>query len=114
MVPPFGSAALVGSLTVALMWRMLPAAGLILAVALLLAATVVPWLTGHLARRRESRFAAARGDLAAAVVDLTEGAAELIAFGAMESQLDTVRRRDAELDRHRRPFGGHRRDRRWR
>ena len=29
------------------------------------------------------RFAEVRGDLAAAVVDLTEGAAELIAFGAV-------------------------------
>ncbi len=39
------------------MWWMLPGAGVILAVALVLAATVVPWLTGFLARRRESRFA---------------------------------------------------------
>ncbi len=97
VVPPFASALLVGSLTVTLMWLMLPAAGLILAVALLLAAAVVPWLTGSLARRRESRFAAARGELAAAVVDLTEGAAELLVFGAMESQLDAIRRCDAEL-----------------
>jgi ABC-type transport system involved in cytochrome bd biosynthesis fused ATPase/permease subunit len=50
-----------------------------------------------LGRRKEARFAAARGELAAAVVDLTEGAAELIAFGAMDSQLEDVRRRDAEL-----------------
>ena len=35
-----------GALTVAIMWWMLPAAGLVLAVALVLAATVVPWLTG--------------------------------------------------------------------
>ena len=41
---------------------------------LILAATAVPWLTGSLARRRESRFAAARGDLAAAVVDQTGSA----------------------------------------
>jgi thiol reductant ABC exporter CydC subunit len=98
-VPAFGSALLVGSLTVVLMWWMLPAAGLILAIALLLAAVGVPWLTGVLARRRESRFAAARGELAAAVVDLSEGAAELIAFGAMEPQLEKIRRRDAELTR---------------
>ena len=65
--------------------------------ALVLAATVVPWLTGSLARRRESRFAAARGDLGAAMVDLTEGAAELIAFGAVGAQVATIRERDAEL-----------------
>ncbi len=79
------------------MWWMLPGAAIILAVALVLAATVVPWLTGFLARRRESRFAAVRGDLGAAMVDLTEGAAELIAFGAAGAQVATIRERDAEL-----------------
>ncbi len=97
VVPSFGSALLVGSLTVTLMWWLLPAAGIILAVALLLGALLVPWLTSVLARRREFHFALARGDLAAAVVDLTDGAAELTAFGAMESQLDEIRRCDAEL-----------------
>ncbi len=97
VIPPFAIALLVGSLTVALMWWMLPAAGVILAVALVLAGTVVPWLTGKLARRKESRFAHVRGDLTAAMVDLTEGAAELVAFGATAAQLRTVREQDAEL-----------------
>ena len=97
IIPPFAIAVLVGSATVALLWWMLPAAGLILAVALVLASTVVPWLTGKLARRRESRFARVRGDLTVAMVDLTEGASELVAFGAMGAQLRTVRERDAEL-----------------
>ena len=97
IIPPFAIAVLVGSATVALLWWMLPAAGLILAVALVLASTVVPWLTGRLARRRESRFARVRGDLTVAMVDLTEGASELVAFGAVGSQLRTVRERDAEL-----------------
>ena len=55
VIPPFGIAVLVGSLTVALLWWMLPAAGVILAVALLLAATVVPWLTGLLGPAAGSR-----------------------------------------------------------
>ncbi len=97
VIPPFAIALLVGSLTVALMWWMLPAAGLILAVALVLAGTVVPWLTGGLARRKESRFARVRGDLTAAMVDLTEGAAELVAFGATASQLRTIRDHDRQL-----------------
>ncbi len=97
VIPAFGTSVLVGVLTVALMWWMLPAAATILAVALVLAATVVPWLTGFLARRRESRFAAVRGDLGAAMVDLTEGAAELVAFGAVGAQVRTVRERDREL-----------------
>ena len=97
VVPPFASAVLVGILTVALMWWMLPAAAVVLAVGLVLAATVVPWLTGALARRRESSFARVRGDLSAAMVDLTEGAAELIAFGAADAEVQTIRRQDAEL-----------------
>ncbi|HEY2302649.1 MAG TPA: thiol reductant ABC exporter subunit CydC [Acidimicrobiales bacterium] len=97
VIPPFGVSVVVGVLTVAAMWWMLPGAAIILAVALVLAATVVPWLTGSLARRREARFAAVRGDLGAAMVDLTEGAAELVAFGAIGAQVQTIRERDAEL-----------------
>jgi thiol reductant ABC exporter CydC subunit len=97
VIPPFSIALLVGVLTVALMWWMLPAAGIILAAALVLAGTVVPWLTGELARRKESRFAHVRGDLAAAMVDLTEGAAELVAFGATDSQVRIVQGHDSEL-----------------
>jgi thiol reductant ABC exporter CydC subunit len=97
VIPAFGTAVMVGALTVTLMWWMLPAAAIILAVALLLAATAVPLLTGFLARRREARFAAGRGDLGAAMVDLTEGAAELVAFGAAAAQVRVIRERDAEL-----------------
>ncbi len=97
VVPSFGMAVLVGVSTIVLLWWMLPAAALILAVSLVLAATIVPWLTGALARRRESRFAAVRGDLGAAMVDLTEGAAELVAFGAAAAHLRTMRTQDAEL-----------------
>jgi thiol reductant ABC exporter CydC subunit len=97
VVPPFGIALVVGVSTVILLWWMLPAAALILAVSLVLAATVVPWLTGMLARRREARVAAARGDLGAAMVDLTEGAAELIAFGAADAHIRTIQKHDAEL-----------------
>jgi thiol reductant ABC exporter CydC subunit len=97
VIPPFGASVVVGVVTVAVMWWMLPGAAVILAVAVVLAATVVPWLTGSLARRREARFAAARGDLGAALVDLTEGAAELVAFGAAGAQVATIRDRDAEL-----------------
>jgi thiol reductant ABC exporter CydC subunit len=97
VIPPFGTAVIVGVLSVALLWWMLPAAAVILAVALLLAGMLVPWLTGLLARRRESRFAQARGDLGASVVDLTEGASELIVFGAMDAQLTAIREQDAAL-----------------
>ena len=97
VIPPFVIAFTVGVGTVGLLWWMLPAAGLVLAVALVVASTLVPWLTGFLARRRESRFAHVRGELGTSVVDLIEGAPELVAFGATGGQLQTVRRNDAEM-----------------
>ena len=47
VVPPFAIALIAGGATVALLWWLLPAAGLIVLVALVLAATVVPWLTAR-------------------------------------------------------------------
>ena len=99
VVPPFAIAALVGGASVTLVWLMLPTAGLILLAALMLAATLVPWLTGGLARRRESRQAAARGALTACVVDLLEGAPELAVNGALDAQLERALRADEQLTR---------------
>jgi thiol reductant ABC exporter CydC subunit len=99
VIPPFGIAVLGGLPTVALVWYLLPSAGLVLAVTFAVAMTVVPWYSRHVARRRQTRQAAARGELAAEVVDLVEGAAELVAFGATEAQLARVAAADAELTR---------------
>ena len=99
VVPPFATAALVGVATVTLIWLMLPSAGLILLAALLVAATLLPWLTGRLARRRESRQAAARGALSECVVDLMQGAPELAVNGALEAELARAARADAHLRR---------------
>jgi thiol reductant ABC exporter CydC subunit len=99
VVPPFAIALLVGAGTVALVWWMLPAAALILLVALLLAGVLVPWLTGTLAARGEALQAQARGELSAAVVDLIEGAPELVAYGAASEQLRRTLDTDAELTR---------------
>jgi thiol reductant ABC exporter CydC subunit len=87
VVPPFAIAFGVGAATVALVWSMLPAAGLILLVALAIAATLVPWLTGWLAARGEGRQAMMRAELTAGVVDLIEGAPELIVNGGASEQL---------------------------
>ncbi len=94
VIPPFVVALVVGAATVALIWWILPAAGLILLVALVLAATLLTWLTGRLARRSESQHAALRGELTEAVVDLLQGAPELTAYGALGAQS----RRTAEID----------------
>jgi thiol reductant ABC exporter CydC subunit len=99
VVPPFAIALIVGTATVGLVWWMLPAAGLILLIALLLAGILVPWLTGRLSSRAESRQAGARSDLTAAVVDLIEGAPELIVNGAAGAQLGRASSADSEVTR---------------
>ncbi len=97
VVPPFAIALLVGVATVGLVWWMLPAAGLIMLVALLIAGVLVPWLTGALAARGEAKQAAARGLLTESVVDLFEGAPELIVNGAAPAQLRRTLVADGEL-----------------
>jgi len=97
VLQPFLVAALVGAGTVAAIWWFLPQAGVILLVALVLSATAVPWLTGLLASREESRQATVRGDLSASVVDLVEGAPELLVMGAVGGQLGRLDESDSRL-----------------
>jgi thiol reductant ABC exporter CydC subunit len=99
VVGPLAIAVVVGAGTVALVWWMLPAAGLILALALLAAATLVPWLTARLAARSEVRQAAARAELTAQVVDLIEGAPELLVNGADADRLTRALAADSALTR---------------
>ena len=99
VLQPFLVAALVGRGTVAALWWFLPQAGLVLLVALVLSATAVPWLTGRLARREESRQATVRGELTASVVDLVEGAPELLVMGSIGGQLDRIEESDGQLRR---------------
>jgi thiol reductant ABC exporter CydC subunit len=97
VLQPFLVAALVGAGTVAALWWFLPQAGAVLLVALVLSATAVPWLTGRLARREESRQATVRGELSTSVVDLVEGAPELLVMGAMGDQLGRLGDSDSRL-----------------
>ncbi|MFZ0092018.1 MAG: ABC transporter transmembrane domain-containing protein, partial [Solirubrobacteraceae bacterium] len=97
VISPFAVALLVGSATVLFVFFILPAAGLILLVALAICASAVPWLTGRLARRSEARQAWARGELTASVVDLVRGAPELVAYGAAEHYLERAAALDARL-----------------
>jgi thiol reductant ABC exporter CydC subunit len=97
VLPAFAIALIVGAVAVGLLWWMLPAAGVILLGALVFAGVLVPWLTGALAGRAETRQAAKRGELTAAVVDLLEGAPELVANGAAGEHLRRTLAVDTEL-----------------
>jgi thiol reductant ABC exporter CydC subunit len=99
VLPAFAIAIVVGLFTVVLQAAMLPAAGLVLAVALALGIAPVPWLTGRLAAHTAARQAHARGELSASVVELLSGAQELTVHGTIGVALDRARAADRELAR---------------
>ena len=96
---PYVIALVVGAGTVTLVALLLPAAGAILAVTLVLVAVAAPWLAGRFARTAERRIAPHRGALSTATLDTLRGAGELIAYGAADAAMDRVRDRDRDLSR---------------
>ena len=96
VVLPFLAALLVGAGSVALAWWILPAAGLVLLVALLVGGLVIPAITLAAGVSAERRIAPARGRLSAEVVTAITSAPDLIALGAADRALALVRDADAE------------------
>jgi thiol reductant ABC exporter CydC subunit len=99
VISPYAVALFVALPTVALFWYLLPPSGFLLAAALAGAIFIVPVLSRTLARRREARLATARGELSTSVVDMLEGAPDLVAFGAIDEQLSRVSAADDEITR---------------
>ena len=83
--------------TTVLVGALVPVAGLVLGVTLLLVAFVVPLVAGALGRAAEARVAPARGALATGVTDLLAGAPELQATGSMAPHLDALSHLDGAL-----------------
>jgi thiol reductant ABC exporter CydC subunit len=77
----------------------LPAAGIVLAVGLVLGGVAVPVAAGRLARKAGARQAEARGELTSEIVDLLRAAPELVVYGAEDRMLERVRSADRTLDR---------------
>ncbi|MEK9519388.1 thiol reductant ABC exporter subunit CydD [Streptomyces venezuelae] len=94
---PAGAALLVGIASVGFTAWLLPEAGAVLAVGLLVAGVLVPTVSGTLARRAERRLAPARGALATAVADLLRGCAELTVAGALRNRIERARAADRTL-----------------
>ncbi|MFE5791674.1 thiol reductant ABC exporter subunit CydD [Streptomyces sp. NPDC056503] len=94
---PAGAALVVGLGSVGFTAWLLPEAGAVLAVGLLVAGVLVPPLGATLARRAERRLAPARGALASAVADPLRGCAELTVAGALRDRLDRARAADRTL-----------------
>ena len=87
---PYIAAVVAGAGAVAVCTVLLPVAGLILAASLVVAALAAPAVAIAVARRAERDVVPRRGELAAATMELLDGAGELAAFGATERALNTV------------------------
>ena len=94
---PYFVAAIAAIGAVAMVAFLVPAAGLVLAATLLFVAFAVPVFTIGVARRGEGRIAGARGELAAATIELLEGAPELLVAGATQARLADLAAVDRRL-----------------
>lgn len=94
---PTAAALLAGTVSVAVTWWLLPAAGCALLIALVVGATVVPWLSVRLASGSVSGSVHERAALATQVADLLRGTADVIACGAVQEALDQCRQTDTRL-----------------
>ncbi|MFI1014493.1 thiol reductant ABC exporter subunit CydD [Streptomyces sp. NPDC020965] len=96
---PAGSAVVVSVASVGFTAWLLPEAGAVLAVGLLVAGLGVPLVSGAVARRAERQLAPARGVLATRLVDLLRGTAELTVAGALRGRIEGAREADRRLTR---------------
>ncbi len=94
---PYGSAGVVAAGTVLLVGRLVPAAGLTLAAALVVTAVAAPLAAGAVSRRAERALAPARGALSDAALDLLRGGPEILAAGAAPRAVAAVAAVDGRL-----------------
>ncbi|MEU8661391.1 ABC transporter transmembrane domain-containing protein, partial [Actinoplanes philippinensis] len=97
VVLPYAVAAVVGLASVLVVGSLVPVAGLILALALLVAGVGVPLLQRASARRADGRLAPLRAELHTGVVDLLHGLPDLMAYGATPDRLARLTEVDARL-----------------
>ncbi|MFW6641339.1 thiol reductant ABC exporter subunit CydC [Nocardiopsis algeriensis] len=98
LTPPLVSVVTGGTAVVVLTAVYAPG-GPLLAAGLLLAGVAVPLAAAALGKGPGRRQAKARGELSTALVDTLHGAPDLIAYGAMERQVERVYAADDELTR---------------
>ncbi|WP_043972622.1 thiol reductant ABC exporter subunit CydD [Streptomyces microflavus] len=96
---PAGTALTVSVAAAGFIGWLLPEAGVVLAVGLLVAGVGVPLVSGAFARRTERQLAPARAALATRVTDLLGGTAELTVAGALPARQAHMRAADGLLTR---------------
>jgi ATP-binding cassette, subfamily C, bacterial CydC len=99
VVGPPAAALTVGAAAVLTATLLVPEAGLVLAVALVVGAVLVPLLAARMARAAGRRRPHERAELAGGTVELLAGLPELVAFGAAEERLARLEKADSRLHR---------------
>jgi ATP-binding cassette, subfamily C, bacterial CydC len=98
LLPPVVAVA-AGAVTVGAVAAILPTAAVVLAVGLLASGIVVPSAAAALATRSSRRQAAAKGALAAELVETLAGSEELVVYGRHDERLGRLRDADGRLVR---------------
>lgn len=88
---------LVAAGSVALATWLLPAAGAILAAALIIGGVAVPWLTMRSGATSAARLAPVQGRMTSEVVDLFSGAADVLSCGAARRMVSRIEATDTEF-----------------
>jgi ATP-binding cassette subfamily C protein CydC len=96
-VVPAGVAVVTSLGSVILLGVLLPAAGVALALCLVLAGVVTPWLAARAAAQTEARGAAARGEVTALSLEILEESAPLRVSGRFQARLADLDDADARL-----------------
>jgi ATP-binding cassette, subfamily C, bacterial CydC len=96
LAPPL-TAALVGGAAVLATTALLLPAGLVLCAGMLLAGLAVPLFAARAASSAARQTGPARGELAAALTDVVDGAADLLAYGVSPAITGRVQAADAKL-----------------
>jgi ATP-binding cassette subfamily C protein CydC len=96
-IVPAGVAVVTSLGSVILLGVLLPSAGVALALCLVLAGVVTPWLAARAAARTEARGAAARGEVTALSLEILEESAPLRVSGRFGARLADLDAADARL-----------------
>ncbi|TFC30881.1 thiol reductant ABC exporter subunit CydC [Cryobacterium sp. TMT2-18-2] len=99
VVQPLATAGILVSVSVVGVWLVLPAAGVTLALALLVAGLLATVTSSALSARSERQLAPLRGALAGEVLEVVENLDVLSAFGALDARLATLAAADDRLRR---------------
>ena len=99
VVQPLATAGILAVVSVVGVWLVLPAAGVTLALSLLIGGLLATLASSALSARSERQLAPLRGALAGEVLEVVENLDVLTAFGALDARLTTLAAADDRLRR---------------